>query len=175
MEWKILFDILIKKNLLEDAISKVESKTDFKYNFDRKLEFRKLENGNTEGITYDFKSETMYAVEFEDKIVSVGDKFLLDSLKSKKLNEKLKKELNYNFTFFDFQFELYMIFAADISSGQTWFKNSVGEILDSLKIGKANLNGKEISNESDLINYLRNNLYGLSEKTDYEIQMYYQK
>ena len=68
-----------------------------------------------------------------------------------------------------------MIFAADISSGQTWFKNSVGEILDSLKIGKANLNGKEISNESDLINYLRDNLYGLSEKTDYEIQMYYQK
>ena len=91
MEWKMLFDILIENNLLEDAISKVESKTDFKYNFDRKLEFRKLENGKTEGITYDFKSETMYAVEFEDKIVSVGDNFLLDSLKSKKLNEKLKK------------------------------------------------------------------------------------
>jgi hypothetical protein len=175
MEWKILFDILIEENLLEDAINKVESKSDFKYNSNRKLEFRKLENGKTEGITYDFKSETMYAVEFEDKIVSVGDRFLLDSLRSKKLHEKLKKELNYNFTFFDFQFELYLIFAADISSGQTWFKNSVGEILESLKYGKANLNGKELSNESDLINYLRNNLYGLSKKTDYEIKMYYQK
>ena len=37
MEWKILFDILIKKNLLEDAISKVESKTDFKSDREEKI------------------------------------------------------------------------------------------------------------------------------------------
>ena len=73
-----LLSFLEEENLLDDAINKVVSKTDFKYNSNRKLEFRKLENGKTEGITYDFKSETMYAVEFEDKIVSVGDRFLLD-------------------------------------------------------------------------------------------------
>ena len=160
MEWNVLFDTLIKNDLLAEAIDSLKSKTDFKHNATKKLEFRKLDKGKTEGTSYDFKSEIMYAVEFENKIVSVGIDFLLDSLKSQELNEKLKKELNYNFTFFDFQFILYMIFAADISSGQTWFKNSIGEILESLKIGKANLNGLEISNENELISYLRNKLYG---------------
>ena len=167
MEWNVLFDTLIKNDLLAEAIDSLKSKTDFKYNATKKLEFRKLDKGKTEGTSYDFKSEIMYAVEFENKIVSVGIDFLLDSLKS--------QELNYNFTFFDFQFILYMIFAADISSGQTWFKNSIGEILESLKIGKANLNGLEISNENELISYLRNKLYGLNEMTDNEIKKYYEK
>ena len=137
MNWQELYEELINIDKLDEAIDLIENDSNFYLNSNKTIEIRKLEHNRTEGIVYDFKSEKMYAVILGEEVVSVGKPFLLSSLKSQKLKLDLEKRVDYSFTFFDYQFVLYLVVSSDISSGQTWFKNSIQEILNSLKIGKA--------------------------------------
>ena len=162
MNWKKIFSTLIENNKLDEAIESIEagknfSTLDFSNN---RIELNVLENGKTEGTVYDFTAGVKYCLKYNNDIVTVGSIFLLASLNSQKLKQNLTNKNNDVFTFFDFQFLLYMSQAADVSSGFTWFRNSVKEICDSLKIGKVNLNGEEILNEEELNTYLKKGIHG---------------
>ena len=176
MNWNELYKELICQNKIEDAIKSVEQNQTFKLSIQLNIsiELKILKNKITEGVVYsDFSSEIMFAVYFQDKVVSLGKPFLLDSLKSQKLKLEIEKKVDYNFTFFDFQFIIFLLFSADVSSGQTWFKNSIQEVLQSLEKGKVNLNGYEISNEIELIFWLKNNIYGFNNLEDNEVKKLY--
>ena len=162
MNWKELFEILIESDLLSQAIEKIENNESFQTSIkdNRIIEINLLEEGQTEGTVYDFRGKIMYCVKFDNKIISAGKFFILDSLKSQQVKVKLIEQYGNTITFFDFQFILYMGVAADVSSGFTWFRNSVKEIAESLKNGNANLNGFEIENEEQLNKYLEEKIHG---------------
>ncbi|MBK8366211.1 MAG: hypothetical protein IPL10_02030 [Bacteroidetes bacterium] len=162
MNWKKIFSTLIENNRLDEAIEYIEASKNFKTldSDNNPIELNVLETGKTEGVVYDYTAGVKYCLKYHDDIITVGSKFLLESLNSQKLNQNLINKNDGVFTFFDFQFLIYMSQAADVSSGFTWFKNSVKEICESLKIGKANLNGVEILNEEELNTYLKNRIYG---------------
>ena len=160
MDWKKLFLYLIENNLLEAVIKKIENNE----GFETSSHFFKVipikNEIDIEGVEYDFKSQKMYKIQFEDEIVSVGHSFLLDSFKSQQLQQKLLSDMGDEFTFFDFQFMLYLHYSADVSSGFSHFRNSVKEISKSFKRGTANLNGNWIENDYELNKYLKNKIHG---------------
>ena len=162
MNWNGLFKSLIELNLLNKAIQHIEINEDFQFSTVDKdrIEFNRLKDGETKGTVYDFRGKIMYSIKFEDEIISVGKGFIIDSLKSQQLKIDLIEEFGDKITFFDFQFVLYMFMSADVSSGFTWFRNSVKDIVESLKKGKANLNGYEITNEEELNKYLDEKVHG---------------
>lgn len=162
MNWEELFMLLIKYDQLDKAISLVENNKAYNFTIhtDEKIEITPLEDGKTEGTVYDFRSGKMVAVKFRSEIVSASKSFVSASLKSQKLKADLIKEKGNNFTFFDFQFLLYMSRAADVSSGFTWFRNSVKQIVNALEKGTVNLDGDEISSEEELNTYLKKHISG---------------
>ena len=159
MNWKKLFKYLIEDNLLDSVIQKIENNEKFSSS-DNKLNIESATDKKNKGVEYDFKSKLMFTIQFEEGIVTVGHKFLLDSFKSQKLKQELLINYPEDFTFFDFQFMLYMHYAADVSSGFSHFRSSVKEISKSLEIGRANLNGIWIKNEDELNVYLTQHIHG---------------
>ena len=157
MNWKELFNILIQHNQLDNVLDSI-SKNEVYQKLGILIE--PLKKGEIKGVRYDFGSNKMFAITLNSESITVGHHFFLKSIKSQKLHQELLNNKGTSFTFFDFQFLLYMHQAADVSAGFGHFRNSVKQISQSFEQGKANLDGIELSNDKDLDEYLTKSIHG---------------